>query len=436
VTGALKAVVSLTGMTGNGAGAKPTWNMTLHWGQSLACGIFGQPARSVSCHGHKTFGSGVKAMKPGNVFGLNFTTSPGTTTVAPLAEDDLHAWSDRIPAGETSITQSLDRMSVLAGEAGVPDARNIWFGSAPARGAMRMSLLTPDAKNWQNVVDHVTAFAALAREAGATPIVRDFVFTQGQIDVLLQTPYAQYGAQLRRIIDGADRLARSVTGQTEPVITFINQVSHGVERKGGDIAQAQLDATYEDPRAKLLIPDYVLPHFRDALHLSRDGYALRGIYEARAKFRTFFGDGIGAVTGIRPLGATWADGRFHVKFEAPTPPLRLCREDIVVGAPDWEETRQHGFRAFDDAGDIALTDFRVERDGLTLSCTGERPPVPRCVFRGGMDYQSKSNRKVTQGGACTDLKDSTHELVSFDGGLTVYRSWYPCCHFAVAVRSA
>ena len=418
------------------AGARPTWNMTLHWGQSLACGIFGQPARSVSIHGHKTFGSGVKAMKPGNVFGLNFTTDPGTTTVAPLAEDDNHAWSDRIPAGETSITQSLDRLSVLAQAVGVTDEHNIWFGSAPARGAMRMNLLTPNAKNWQNLVDHVTAFAALAREGGAIPIVRDLVFTQGQIDVLLQTGFAPYYAQLLQIIDGVDSLARTVTGQSEPVITFINQCSHGVERKGGHIAQAHLEATFADPRAKLLIPDYVLPHFSDALHLSNDGYALRGVYEARAKFWTFFRDGLGAVTGIRPLQANWADGRFQVGFEVPTPPLRICLDDIVVGAPDWEATRQHGFRAVDEAGDIALSDFRIEPDGLTLSCAAERAPIRGCALRGGLDYQSRSNRKVTQGGACTDLKDSTDELVTFDDGETRYRTWYPCPHFALAVSQA
>ncbi|HEY2179475.1 MAG TPA: hypothetical protein VGH15_12920 [Caulobacteraceae bacterium] len=409
--------------------------MTLHWGQSLACGVHGQPARSATTHGHKTFGSGVKSMKPENVFGLNHTTRPGTTTVAHLAEDDNYAWSDRIPAGETSITQSLDRMSVLAAASGVPDDDNIWFGSAPARGAMRMSLLTPDAKNWRNVVDHVSAFAALAREAGATPIVRDFVFTQGQVDVLLHTEFSQYRAQLLQIVDEADRLARNVTGQAEPVMTFINQVSHGIARKGGDIAQAQLEATFADSRAKLLIPDYVLPHSRDGLHLSSEGYALRGVYEARAKFWTFFCDGQGAVTGIRPLSACWAEGRFYVRFEAPTPPLRIGLEDIVVGAPDWKATRQHGFRAFDPDGDIALGDFQIGRDGVTLSCAGERAPGCGCVFRGGMDYQSQSNRGVTQGGACTDLKDSTNEVVSFGDGATLFRTWYPCPHFSLAVQS-
>ena len=284
-------------------------NHVLVTGQSLAIGVSGAPALSLSQpFGNLMFNTGVMA------------GGEGLEAFEPLVE------GDNIPGSKAIVETMSSAFANLASElarAGGGDAHDILM-SVHASGAKPYARLKRGSKAYDNGMAQVAAGRDIAKRLGKSYVVRAVVNVHGEADHAEKS--ARYSADLLQWQADYEKDVRALTGQVEPVPMFQTQISSWTKMMKGTetsaIPGAQLEAHVKSGgRVVLVGPKYHLQYVKDGVHLTSEGYRHMGEDYAKAYRRV-------VVEGkrwepLRPVSTTREGAIITVKFAVPSPPIVL-----------------------------------------------------------------------------------------------------------------
>ena len=396
------------------------WNA----GQSLAGGLV--DARTLTPTAPtsfvRTFGSGPSSAKErtAETWAPQQNISPGVTTqVAAFEPAGVNCWN--AAAGETGMAQGGAYLLDLAAvENGVTPGAPYVFVASAARGGMGVASLTART-SFVLAEDQILAAKALAVADNKTFSLRAVTWVHGPSDVAAGTTAQTYTDALIAYAEQWDQFCYQTLDQTAPVYFLVMQTAHEMTTSQGRIALAQSDAC-RHPLIKFVGPEWHLAHYSDATHLTTEGYIRQGLYLARAQKQLIF-DGRDP-DYLKLVSATYLSGKLHLRYKVPTPPL-------VIDTMTWTAATQNGVRLYDANGDIALSNFGVAADGVTLTCDCARAIVSGAYVQVAMDYLSPSlSALATKNLASANLRDST-TTTRVAAGVSC---WLP--HVAPAARMA
>jgi len=394
----------------------------ISYGQSNSYGQGAALLTTVTPYAHiKTFGSGVKsALSRSETWAPTDNVSPGVTTEIVAIEDaNNNAWG--LAAGETGLVQSLAYLTdLMAVGKGLAPGDKTLFCSTAGRGGHQISSLTT-INDFILFVDQVRYAAARATDAGETFSIRSVRWIQGESDADATTTTATYTAALVALAKQCADMVWFTTQQVSPTLMFVYQTPHKVSTTQGRIALAQTAACAASPLLKFVTPGWHLARQNDGTHMTAQGQIHLGLYFARAEYQAIF-EGRDP-DYLRLISAVYSGAKLRLKYTVPTPP-------IVIDTTTWAAATQNGIRLYDGSGDIALSNFALASDGVTLTCDCARAPVVGAVAQVAMDYCSPSLAALaTHGGASANLRDSTPDT------RVVLGSTYPLYHVAPAARA-
>lgn len=357
-------------------------------------------------------------------------TTPTQSATAPAIEDVRPAYTvDPVLGlqGETGMATLINSLSSLGLSLyGIPTALHQYFGWSPSRGGIGIGSDVSTGAMYPLWTTGLTAIKTLGDTAVKTTGVIDVTQMQGEYDVLdappaLPTSPALYLSQSLSIVSDNDDFVTSRFGQVYNPWHTIVQTSHRVVPNDAGIAQAQYDMLASDPRTIMCGATYFYPHDDDHLHFNIHGRILAARYIARQLIRK---KGGGRATSYGFFNVTSAEytgtaGVFRV--QVPVAPVKINTR--------WAYAFQLGCRIVDASGDVALSNFAVGIDGLSITFDMSREPVEfTAMFRMACDYQSPD---ITYMGlsAMANFSDSETETMTLTnvnlygvptGGSTVY----------------
>lgn len=364
------------------------YNHVLFYGQSLSVGAAAGALLSTSQpYSNVTFNGGPRAWN-------------GTTwdfgTFKPLVEDNVSPAPDGgTNRTETPCSGAANYASTRLAQGGIAPANHVILASTAGRGGFTIAQLKNGAAWYANLTAHVSG----ARAQSADYAVQTLCWMQGENDIISNTPYATYRADLAQLQADFEADAKAITGQTHPVYMLTYQVSYGA-RTWADMALAQLDLAQKNSRFALATPTYHLPH-SDGVHLTAIGYKWAGAYFGRAYSEIVQGR---KPRWLNPVSATRRGSQIRVRFQVPTLPLVL--DTITLAA-----TADHGFRVTD--GGVTATISSIAVEGSDVVITMASAPTGAVVVRYALDALG-AGLSITNG-ASGNLRDSTADTITIGG---------------------
>ncbi len=305
------------------------YNEIVGTGQSLAMGLFANPALST------------EALWPTAALmtnlGVRLVTDRGQfhalkpnliTALVPLVEASTPDHD-----GETIGAGMAFKINDLAHAAGQPPWPVVFSENGVAGASYAM--LKRGTMPYRNALETVKRVTTILRGAGIRNVVRAVTVTHGETDSIMGASAAEYEADLVQWRNDYDADLRSITGQREHLMLFTDQMISYTSRtvgaraaKTSPIPLAQLNAALHHPESIVLVcSKYWLTCYRkDGLHLTNRSEELLGEKYGEAIKRTF-------VDGViwKPLYITGAAINANVitlSYNIPAPPLVLDTELI------------------------------------------------------------------------------------------------------------
>lgn len=363
-------------------------NQVLISGQSLSLGVSGAPALAPPGAGDALMFAG--GLHHWNTSALVPLASNGTETVAPGFAGQLQA---SLEAPACTLAEHPLLLS-LSGRSATPIAELDFAGGDP-HGVYWNAI----AQAWWG---HQHALAL-----GRTHRVSAMLWLQGESDA--GSDGAAYAERLHTLQADVQRHAYAVTGVDGSVPLLMMQTSSEASlRQPSTIAQAQLDASRDNPLLHLVSPAYHLPYV-DGLHPSNTGYRWLGGYFAKA-YRQAVLEGR-PWQPLHPLAATARqDGgaaALTLHYHVPVPPLVLDTQ--AVSNPG-----DYGFAVTDAAGAVPIDAVQLVGDaGVRLSLA--RALQPPAFVRYAYD-QPLGAPAGPHSGQRGNLRDSDPATVEGPGG--------------------
>ena len=377
-------------------------NHVLVTGQSLAVGVSGAPALSLTQpFGNLMFNTGVMA------------GGEDLESFEPLVEGDTIPGSKAVV--ETMSSAFANLVAELARADG--DSHDILV-SVHASGAKPYVRLKKGTKAYENGMAQVAAARDIAKKLGKSYVVRAVANVHGESDHAEKS--TRYLADLLEWQSDYEKDIKALTGQAEPVPMFHSQISSWTRMMKGTetsvIPAAQLAAHLRSNGKIVLVgPKYHITYAKDGVHLTSEGYRHMGEDYAKA-YRRVVLEGK-RWEPLRPLAVTRDGAVITVKLAVPEPPIVL--DTSLVADPG-----SYGFE-YTDSSAASPSITKVEITGpdtveITLSAvpTGDDRHL-RYAFTG-----NRGARSGPQTGARGNLRDS--DPTRSRSGHRLY-NW--CVHF-------
>jgi hypothetical protein len=309
--------------------AHPVYNEIIGTGQSLSTGLFANPAVS-------TFALWPTAALMTNL-GVRQVIDRGEihylipgliNSLVPLVEAST---SDH--DGETIGAGMAFEINELALEAGQPPWPVV-FSAHGVTGAP-YSMLKRGTIPYRNALATVGRVKSILDWKGIRDVVRAITVTHGETDSMYGASAAEYEADLVQWRSDYDSDLRAITGQSEPVMLFTDQMNnytssvfHERAAATSPIPLAQLQAALDHPGEIVLVcPKYWLTYYRkDGAHLTAQSEELLGEKYGEAIKRTMVD---GAVWKPLYIVRAKVEGKaIMLSYNVPAPPLVVDRQEI------------------------------------------------------------------------------------------------------------
>jgi len=367
-------------------------------GQSLSIGSSSAVVSLEQPYANVSFNSGVRAGKD------------GLTGLIPLVETQAGNLGETIASGTANLVAELEQAR---------GADHRILASAHGVGGQPYTALKKGTNPFAAGIAQVTAGLDLATLNGDTYAVRAVAIIHGERDHKEGTQ--TYTEHLLEWQSDYEADVQSVTGQTDPVVMFLCQMSSFTRYNTATsvIHGAQLEAARLRPeRIYVVGPKYFLP-YTDGVHLSGDGERWLGEFYAKA-YRQVLIEGK-PWHPVSPRSATREGNVITIDFHVPEPPLVF--DEVLVSNPG-----MLGFEFTDNSGaspeivDVSLVSETAVQVSLSAPPVGGGRKI-RYAFTG-----TPGEDAGPQTGARGNLRDSD---------MTPSRHDYPlynwAVHFEVAV---
>lgn len=355
------------------------YELIIHQGQSLSDGgtagishgMVASPTPRAPHHG-MMFNTDIKAPSP------DLLNVDAVTDFLPARESFYSLRND------TQGTTMMDTIHAMGAAAGV-QRRGVIYQTCGhgGRGIAQISKNPPDAQvAYANTLLTAQAAKKVAAKYGKSIVIRAVPLTHGEADAS-STSRATYLAAMRQLLNDNNADLRPVTGQAEPIVMILDQLSAATNATGAsEIALAQLDAVETWPTEFFpSTPKYFFQGaygFVSTRHLWPPGYALLGEYNGRVWHHLFqTGEGW---TATRPRAVSRQGAVIDIQFWVPKPPLVLDTTTLSAAV-------NSGFGYTDDAGgptiqSVAVVDNDVVRVTLTGEPLGASPRISYALTGG------------------------------------------------------
>ncbi len=281
---------------------------------------------------------------------------------------------------------------------------------------------------YRNALETVKRVAAILRRLGKRDVVRAVTVTHGETDSIIGTGAAQYERDLAQWRSDYDNDVRAITGQSEHVILFTDQMNTYSSKALGKraastspIPLAQLDAALDNPDSIVLVcPKYWLTYSpRDGAHLTGASEELLGEKYGEAMARTFLDGNIWKPLYIK--SANLAGDTITLSYNIPDPPLVL--DTTLVSDPG-----NYGFVYTDDSGaPPAILAVELSPDAsavkIRLSAMPRAAPGHRHIqyaYVGALRCGSGGCPAGPVTGPRGNLRDSDPLISRLDGGDSIH----------------
>lgn len=420
-------------------------NHVLLVGQSNSVSNSGRPVLSTTQPASNLmFNTGVmpmmgnKSNPNGGCDGNGCTTYQAPTSFVPLREGD--GFFNPLDGVETAASGAANAMSFLylnyaAKNPGSPVRHDV-LASLHGRSGNTYWCLRKGGCNYKQ--GYLSPFAqgmmevasgkALAEASGKSYVVRAVLVIHGESDHYSYTAGVQEfplpsSSGTGVLQDYADALiewqrdyeteVKKITGQKEPVVMFVSQLSGWNDAKTSRLAQMQFDAHVREPDKVVLVgPSYALHlNQQDCLHYTSTGERELGEMFARAYSRVVF-EGK-RWDPVSPKSATLVGNVITVRYNVPHPPLAIDTTKVA-------QAQNLGFE-FSDApianvnvtsdDTVTITLANVPGAGSRRLTYGQNQPVPGCT---GTPNGARGNIRDSDTSVSRNGYDQSNWSVIFD----------------------
>lgn len=205
------------------------------------------------------------------------------------------------------------------------DPNNRWVFAACGVGGQSAASLSvgSDPEFFNRIRGAITTAKAIAAANGWTFAVGGMLFSGGEADYGLRTPYADYLATLTQLIADFRSYAVSQTGQSGVIPVFISQTGGGPATADNvqlQVARAQIALSRTVPGVYIAASNAPVPD--KGIHLTANGARWVGSQQGKVAARALI-DGVGWEC-TRPLRWLYRDRTLAGPFHLPVAPLRFC----------------------------------------------------------------------------------------------------------------
>jgi hypothetical protein len=400
----------------------PVYNEIIGTGQSLAMGLFANPAISITAQWPNAAlmtNLGVRQLSDRGQF--RALKPILITALVPLVEASTPDHD-----GETIGAGMTFEINDLARAAGQPPWPVV-FSMHGVTGAS-YAMLKRGTMPYRNSLETVKRVATMLRASGIRDVVRAVTVSHGETDFEMGATAADYEADLVQWRSDYDADLRAITGQHERVMLFTDQMSNYTSTVFGSdaaatspIPLAQLNAAIHHPDTIVLVcPKYWLTYYpKDGAHLTNRSEELLGEKYGEAIKRTFVD---GAVW--KPLYITGAAIKANVitlSYHIPSPPIVL--DTTLIRDPG-----NFGFVYTDDSpAPPSIRAVEVDDDGrqvlIHLSAAPTAPAGHRHVqyaYVGSLSCGGGGCGAGPISGPRGNLRDSDPLTSRLDGGNSIH----------------
>lgn len=380
------------------ANAETLWVLPIG-GQSLAIGATGTNLLSTNA-----YHSGYALMwTNGLLYGYdNNYANPSLLN----ATADLVTASASPNRGETPLAAWINKTMHLWTNAGVP--RQKILGATFAYGGTGIESLKPGSTSYSNYVNHITRARSVLETPGNFLGLAGVGWVHGETDTANLMSGIRYKTNLISLANSfrSDWLsAVTNVGVRPPKIFTIQPGNTGYSAVTNcEVAQAIFELGIDDPRFRLVGPNYQFQRGSDGLHLTSDGYRYLGEYYARALWTELNG---GTWRGTVPTNVVGTSSNVVISFHVPTLPL-----------------------VFDTNNVSFVTNYGFAVDGATISGTitvaSNVVTIPLSTNATSVRYAWANNTAASDGpttGQRGNLRDSSSDASIY--GYTNLFNWAP-----------
>ncbi|MBR9819676.1 MAG: hypothetical protein GYB51_01600 [Rhodobacteraceae bacterium] len=397
------------------------WTGLFGTGQSFMAGAYGfdelgEVVTQAPRYANLTFGSGERSARPGGAFEGDANGSPGTATTIPLIASDTAYGTELDHFGESQGPMLCDRLSEIYAEAGIAPTERILFWANAAIGGNSIEMLHSSVKKaWAH--EQLQDFCTRAAAAGKAPVILANAHSQGEQDIVLGTPRAEWKAETLRYFREWDAAAMAASGQVFPPAHFVWQTD-----AAGDatlITTGQLELAEETPLVFNVSPNYPFPRTSNAnTHPTAYGYQWMGAYTARAietwkRTRR-------APPVCKPVGAVYdpAANEVRIRYVVPKPPLVL--DQVSLGT-----IVDEGIRVTDDGVAASLGAVSILGDDTVVVPISGGALTGEISVRIGYDHGGSA---LVTPLTATSIRDSTPDVT----WIPAYGAAMPMYHWSMA----
>jgi hypothetical protein len=401
---------------------RPVYNEIIGTGQSLSTGLFANPPISTVPVWPKLALMTNLGVRQVIDRGVEHVLNPALITrLVPLVEA-------RTPDhdGETIGAGMAYQINELALEDGDPPWPMV-FSAHGVTGAP-YAMLKRGTVPYRNSLETVKRVAAILDGLGMGDVVRAITVTHGETDSIIGTSATEYEHDLMDWRGDYDTDVRAITGQSEHVILFTDQMNTYSSRVLGKraaatspIPLAQLNAALDNPDSIVLVcPKYWLNYSpRDGAHLTNRSEELLGEKYGEAMARTFMDGNVWKPLYIK--SANLAGATITLYYNVPTPPLVL--DTTLIRNPG-----NFGFVYTDDSGaPPSILGVELSPDAskvrIRLSAMPKAAPGHRHIqyaYAGALRCGSGGCPAGPLTGPRGNLRDSDPLMSRLDGGDSIH----------------
>lgn len=360
-------------------------------GQSLAVGVKGQPAISLTQpYSNVAFDKGPRAI-PDQIRDLK-----------PLVEDNTEAPDGQTDAGETACSGCANYFTQLGGT-------QIVLASCAGHSGWRIDQLNKGTE-WYNtyVIGQVTLGHDLVEWYGNNYECPAMGWIQGASDQLAGTTKSQYKTLLVGLQSDFDTDVKAISGQATTVKLLTGQTAY-YARLSNNIPLAQYEAARDNANIIMVGPQYQFDTV-DGTHLPNIAYKHFGYLFGRALYEVVTN---GTWIPTQPTSVSAVGKVITIAFNVPSSPLVFDTVELPLAT-------DYGFSVKDDTRTNTITDIQII-DSTNVQITVQYDLAANPKVRYGLDYLG-SGLNIT-GGASGNLRDSDTGTWSYGGSTYNLYNW-------------
>jgi len=354
------------------------WTGILGTGQSLSVGARAMPVLSTNQPYGNLKLSTAKLPWPVDPNDPQITLVPLVEPVGRLAPTYPSSWPENID-GETPHTAMASQLSAMVKAAAGRDFTSVH--SAVGEDGQGMIYLKKGAvphgvngHSYQAALTETKAIARLAKAADKSYGIGAIIITHGETDA----GNKDYEAQLYQLWCDYNTDLPAITGQSQKIPMIVSQQDSFGDHSPS--TQAQWQAGVDHPEEFVCSgPKYQYPYFRDAVHLTANGYRMMGEKYAQVYYqRVILGQ---HWLPLQPTGVQRAGAVLTVSFHVPVGPLAW---ETTFSAPhasvtEWSQGR--GFEVTSAAGArIAITSAEISGNAVVITCAADPGPGAKVSY--------------------------------------------------------